>query len=87
MSPEIIDVQTNRRCGRTQEFGRLLKKESKRREGRREGNEWVKIMRQRLDRKVTERRDEEEKCERRKLEERGGNEEDGRRRRGQGGLR
>lgn len=41
MSPEIIDVQTNRRCGRTQEFGRLLKKESKRREGGREGNKWV----------------------------------------------
>lgn len=41
MSPEIIDVQTNRRCGRTQEFGRLLKKESKRRLGGRKGNKWV----------------------------------------------
>lgn len=46
MSPEIIDVQTNRRCGRTREFGRLLKKESKREEGG-GGGKWLKMMRQR----------------------------------------
>lgn len=40
LSPEIIDVQTNRRCGRTREFGRLLKNESKREEGGREVNGW-----------------------------------------------
>lgn len=37
MSPEIIDVQTNRRCRRTEEFGRLFEKRIKEEEREKEG--------------------------------------------------